>query len=139
MNYILYIILLYLIIPFNLHVDAITILLFFIALNEDERFCLIFSFFAGLLIDLYYPAVLGINALIFIVLVQTLLYVKKYIARTAVVRIGLFAIFYLARVILTHATVSFPISFYNIILTIICFFPMYAILSKVISKTWTKV
>lgn len=138
MKYLLYIALLYLFLPFNLHVDAITILLFFIILNEDERFCLVFSFFAGLLIDLYYPAVLGINTLIYIVMVQTLLYSKKYITKTPVVTIGLFTIFYLVKITLTHAAVSFPLSFFGMILTIVLFFPIYVSLNKIINNTWMK-
>ncbi len=81
MRYLVYIILLYIFVPFNLYIDLIAILIFFIVFKEHEAAVLVLSFFAGLLIDLYYPVMFGLNTLVYVLIVQGLLYVKKYIAQ----------------------------------------------------------
>lgn len=139
MKYILYIVLLYVFLPFNLYIDLIAILIFFIAFQEDDRFVLLFSFFAGLLIDLYYPVVLGINMLIYIILVQTLIYIKRYIIHSPVVVFAIFMTFYLTKIVIMHLILSAPLVIQPIIITTIVFFPIFILLNRLFYKRWIKI
>lgn len=139
MKYILYIVLLYVFLPFNLYIDLIAILIFFIAFQEDDRFVLLFSFFAGLLIDLYYPVVLGINMLIYIILVQTLIYIKRYIVHSPVVVFAIFMTFYLTKIVIMHLILSAPLVIQPIIITTIVFFPIFILLNRLFYKRWIKI
>ncbi|MCK4672919.1 hypothetical protein KAT67_02935 [candidate division WOR-3 bacterium] len=139
MKYILYIVLLYVFLPFNLYIDLIAILIFFIAFQEDDRFVLLFSFFAGLLIDLYYPVVLGINMLIYIILVQTLIYIKRYIVHSPVVVFAIFMTFYLTKIVIMHLILSAPLVIQPIIITTIVFSPIFILLNRLFYKRWIKI
>lgn len=139
MKYILYIVLLYVFLPFNIYIDLIAILIFFIAFQEDDRFVLLFSFFAGLLIDLYYPVVLGINMLIYIILVQTLIYIKRYIVHSPVVVFAIFMSFYLTKIVIMHLILSAPLVIQPIIITTIVFFPIFIFLNRLFYKRWIKI
>ena len=139
MKYILYIVLLYVFLPFNLYIDLIAILIFFIAFQEDDRFVLLFSFFAGLLIDLYYPVVLGINMLIYIILVQTLIYIKRYIVHSPVVVFAIFMSFYLTKIAIMHLILSAPLVIQPIIITTIVFSPIFILLNRLFYKRWIKI
>ncbi len=138
MKYILYIVLLYVFLPFNLYIDLIAILIFFIAFQEDDRFVLLFSFFAGLLTDLYYPVVLGINMLIYIILVQTLIYIKRYIVHSPVVVFAIFMTFYLTKIVIMHLILSAPLVIQPIIITTIVFSPIFILLNRLFYKRWIK-
>ncbi|NOR16101.1 hypothetical protein GQ543_00095 [candidate division WOR-3 bacterium] len=139
MKYILYIVLLYVFLPFNIYIDLIAILIFFIAFQEDDRFVLLFSFFAGLLIDLYYPVVLGINMLIYIILVQTLIYIKRYIVHSPVVVFAIFMSFYLTKIVIMHLILSAPLVIQPIIITTIVFSPIFIFLNRLFYKRWIKI
>lgn len=139
MKYIFYIVLLYIFLPFNLYIDLIAILIFFIAFQEDDRFVLLFSFFAGLLTDLYYPVVLGINMLIYIILAQTLIYIKRYIAHSPVVIFAIFMSFYLTKIGIMHLILSAPLVIQPIIITTIVFFPIFILLNRLFYKRWIKI
>lgn len=139
MKYILYIVLLYVFLPFNIYIDLIAILIFFIAFQEDNRFVLLFSFFAGLLIDLYYPVVLGINMLIYIILVQTLIYIKRYIVHSPVVVFAIFMSFYLTKIVIMHLILSAPLVIQPIIITTIVFSPIFIFLNRLFYKRWIKI
>ncbi len=138
MKYVLYIALLYIFLPFNLYIDLIAILIFFIVFREDERFVLLFSFFAGLLVDLYYPVVIGINLLIYIGLVQILLYIKKYMAQSNLVTFAVFATFFLTKIVIVHLALSIPPKIQPVIITLILFFPIFTLLNRLIYKTWMR-
>ncbi|TET62862.1 MAG: hypothetical protein E3J47_02940 [Candidatus Stahlbacteria bacterium] len=139
MKYILYIVLLYVFLPFNPYIDLMAILIFFIAFQEDDRFVLLFSFFAGLLIDLYYPVVLGINMLIYIILVQTLIYIKRYIVHSPVVVFAIFMSFYLTKIVIMHLILSAPLVIQSIIITTIVFSPIFILLNRLFYKRWIKI
>ncbi|MCK4755703.1 hypothetical protein KAS56_02085 [candidate division WOR-3 bacterium] len=139
MKYILYIVLLYVFLPFNLYIDLIAILIFFIAFQEDDRFVLLFSFLAGLLIDLYYPVILGINMLIYIILVQTLISIKRYIVHSPVVVFAIFMSFYLTKIVIMHLILSAPLVIQPIIITTIVFFPIFIFLNRLFYKRWIKI
>lgn len=139
MKYILYIVLLYVFLPFNPYIDLIAILIFFIAFQEDDRFVLLFSCFAGLLIDLYYPVVLGINMLIYIILVQTLIYIKRYIVHSPVVVFAIFMSFYLTKIVIMHLILSAPLVIRPIIITTIVFSPIFILLNRLFYKRWIKI
>ena len=139
MKYILYIVLLYVFLPFNLYIDLIAILIFFIAFQEDDRFVLLFSFFAGLLTDLYYPVVLGINMLFYIILVQTLIYIKRYIIHSPVVVFAIFMSFYLTKIVIMHLILSAPLVIQPIIITTIVFSPIFILLNRLFYKRWIKI
>lgn len=138
MKYLLYFALLYILLPFNLYIDMISILIFYLVFNEDERFTLAFSFFAGLLTDLFYPVVLGVNILIYLLLVQTMFYVKKYINQKMLINWAVFAIYYLVKIIITHIVISTPVSIKPIILTLFCFLPIILLFNKIKYKVWMK-
>jgi rod shape-determining protein MreD len=138
MKYIIYILLLYLFLPFSYNIDLVTLLLFFIIFNEDQRFALIFSFLIGLLVDLYTPVSLGINMLVYLILTQSLLSVKKYIAQNLATVFVTFTIFYVIKVTTVHIVLTSSPAFQPIITTIIAFLPFFFILNRLVHGVWMK-
>ncbi len=138
MKYALYLILLYVFLLINSYVDLITVLIFFIAFNEEERFALIFSFFAGLLIDLYNPFYLGLNALVFTILVQLLIMVKRYIAQIIGIILTTFIVFFVAKLLILHAALGSATQLRSSILTIVVFVPAFLMLNRIINHAWMK-
>jgi cell shape-determining protein MreD len=138
MKYIIYIFLLYLFLPFSSNIDLVTLLLFFIIFNEDHRFALFFSFLIGLLVDLYNPVFLGINMLVYLILTQSLLYIKKYIAQNLATIFGTFTIFYVIKVTVIHIVLTAPFAFQPVITTIIAFLPFFFILNRLAHGVWMK-
>jgi rod shape-determining protein MreD len=138
MKYIIYIFLLYLFLPFSFSIDLVTLLLFFIIFNEDHRFALIFSFLIGLLVDLYNPISLGINMLVYLILTQSLLYIKKYIAQNLATIFGTFTIFYVIKVTTIHIILTSSPAFQPIITTIIVFLPFFFVLNRLVNGVWMK-
>jgi rod shape-determining protein MreD len=121
-----------------MYVDLISVLVFYIVFHEDERFTLIFSFLAGLLIDLFYPIVLGVNIIIYIVLVQIMLYVKKYIVHSIWVSWVVFTAYYIIKTVITYLTLSAPLRPFPIIMTLLGFLPFVLILNKLKYRVWMK-
>jgi len=138
MLYPLYILILYLLLPLNSLVDLITILVFFIAFNEDERFSIIFAFFSGLLLDLHNPVKFGLNTIVFTALSQVLIYVKKYVAKGLVPIFFTFLIFFILRIFIITLAAPGAFRIINILATIVLFLPLSAILNKVFRRSWTK-
>jgi len=139
MKYFIYIILLYIFLPFNFSIDLITTLVFFVIFNEDERFTLIFAFLAGLLVDLYNPVKLGTNFLVYLILAQALLYLKKYIAQSLLAIVATFSIFYLLKIIVIHLALSSPLKIQPTIITIITFLPIFWVLNKLLYRVWMRI
>ncbi len=139
MKYFLYIALLYVFLPLNLHIDLIAVLIFFIAFRENEIFVLLFAFFAGLLIDLYYPVVLGLNMLVYVILVQVLLHIKKYITQSLPVTFAIFTAFYATKIAVIHLALSSPLKIQPIIITTILFFPFLLALKSLTYRIWMKI
>ena len=139
MKYFIYIILLYIFLPFNFSIDLITTLVFFVIFNEDERFTLVFAFLAGLLVDLYNPVKLGANVLVYLILAQALLYLKKYIAQSLLAIVATFSIFYLLKIIVIHLALSSPLKIQPTIITIITFLPIFWVLNKLLYRVWMRI
>ncbi len=137
-RYLVYFIALYLALPFNAITDIVAIIVFFIVTEEDERFALVFSFIAGLLIDLYYPVRLGINTLIYLTVTQSLIYLKKYLIRNPLTTFATFIVFYLIKTALANVIISSPINLALIFCTVLTFFPMMLLLSKLTFGIWMR-
>lgn len=138
MRFLAYFVLVYFFLPINSSIDFITILVYFIILNEDEKFSILFAFFAGLLIDLYYPALLGLNMMIFLILSEVLIFLKKYFVREPFTLIFVFTVFYLLRVLLVFALSGLTFYITTIILTIIISLPLICLLNKICFRVWMK-
>jgi rod shape-determining protein MreD len=138
MRYIVYIALLYLFLPFNCVLDLITVVLFFIIFNENEWFAIVFSFFAGFLIDLYNPTFLGLHALTYTILAQALLYVKRFVAKDLITILLAFAVFFLLKVILVTVATGNPITPAPLVLTVAACLPLYLTANKLVFRTWMK-
>ncbi len=139
MKYFLYILLLYIALPFNFTIDLITILIFFMIFSEDEKFAIIFAFFAGLLIDLYNPVYLGLNMLVNTLLTQLLIYLKRYVAQRPIIILANFTIFYSAKIVITHLALAAPLKIQPIVITTIVFLPLFLSLNRVIHGVWMKI
>jgi cell shape-determining protein MreD len=137
-RYLIYFIALYLVLPVSAVVDVLTIIVFFIIINEDMRIALIFSFFTGLLIDLYQPVRIGINTLIYIVLTQSLLFMKRYLVINPLTTIATFCVFYLIKIALANILASAPINLLHIGYTIAAFFPATMILNRIHFGIWMR-
>uniref|UniRef100_A0A7C4TJI3 Rod shape-determining protein MreD n=1 Tax=candidate division WOR-3 bacterium TaxID=2052148 RepID=A0A7C4TJI3_UNCW3 len=137
-RYLGYLLLLYIFIPFNQKIDIISILIFFVILNESPVFSVVFSFFAGLLLDLYYPVALGMNAMFHTILAQGLSYVKKYLIQEPLPILIIFTIFYILKVLLTFIFVISEIHLAKILLTIFTFLPIFIILNKIFYRVWSR-
>ena len=138
MKKVIYFILLYLFLPFNSFLDLVAILLFFIIFNENEWFAIIFSFFSGLLIDLYNPAYLGLNAFIYAVLAQLLLYIKRYVAKDLITIILTYVIFYMIKIVIINMVTVTQLKLSAFVLTLLLFLPIYLSFSRVFFNTWMK-
>ncbi|MGQ9464776.1 MAG: rod shape-determining protein MreD [bacterium] len=138
MRFLLYFVLAYLFLPLNKTIDFITILVYFIILNEDERFSIAFAFFAGLLIDLYYPVSLGLNIMIFLILCQALIFLKKYFLREPFTLTFVFSIFYLLRILINFVVNGMTFHFASMIFTIIFSLPVIYLLNKICFRVWMK-
>jgi len=138
-RYLIYFIVLYLTLPSNAMLDISLITVFFVIMEEDDRFALIFAFIAGLLIDLYQPIRIGINTLILITLTQLLLYLKRFLVLNPLTTMATFVVFYLIKIAITNIVVSAPIDPLHVVYTIVAFFPVIIILSKINFGTWMRV
>ncbi|MGB9720888.1 MAG: hypothetical protein ACPL28_05345 [bacterium] len=138
MRYALYFILCYIFLPVNSTIDFISIILFFIILNDDEKFSIAFTFFVGLLIDLYYPVSLGLNTLIFLILGQVLIFFKKYFVREPVTLIFVFLAFYLIRILLLYVMNGITFNVTTILFTIVLCVPIYYFFSKLFFRVWMR-
>jgi len=138
MRYIVYIALLYLFLPFNRLLDLISVMLFFIIFNENEWFAIVFSFFAGFLVDLYNPTFLGLHALAYTVLAQILLYVKRFVAKDLITVLLAFAVFFLLKMILVAVVTGSPITPVPLVLTIAACLPLYLTANKLVFRTWMR-
>jgi len=138
MKYILYFVLLYLLLPLNTIADFIVILLFSVAINEHAEFTILYAFVAGLLVDLYYPSMLGLNMLLFLIIAQVLMVVKTYVTKTPIMLFAMFTVFFLVKVIVHHFVISFPTSILFLLISLCCFFPVFGLLHKILYRTWMK-
>jgi cell shape-determining protein MreD len=138
MKYFLYFILLYILLPLNTIADFIVILLFFVTISEHSDFAILYAFIAGLLVDLYYPSTLGLNMLLFLILVQVLLIIKTYVTKTLAMLFAMFTVFFLLKVMIHHIVIAFSISILFLIITLVCFFPVFGVLHKLVYRTWMK-
>lgn len=138
MSYFWYVLLLYALLPFNMYIDLISILIFYLVFHEHERFTLIFSFLAGLLIDLFYPVILGVNIIVYIVLAQILIYLKKYIVHSIWVSWIIFIAYYFTKTAVIHLMFSAPLRPFSVLLTIIGFIPFVLVLNKLKYRVWMK-
>ena len=134
----MYFIALYVALPFSAFVDVVAAIVFFTIIHEDERFALVFSFIAGLLFDLYHPVRLGINALIYIVLTQSLLYFRKYLVLNPLTTFATFIVFFLTKLAITNIILSSPINFVQIGYAILAFFPTILVLNKINFGIWMR-
>jgi cell shape-determining protein MreD len=138
-RYLVYLVVLYLALPANAILDISLITVFFVIMQEDERFALAFAFVTGLLIDLYQPIRVGVNTLILITLTQLLLYLKKYLVLNPLTTLATFVVFYLIKTAITNIVIAAPIDPLHVVYTIAAFFPVIIVLSKVNFGTWMKV
>jgi len=138
-RYLVYLVVLYLALPANAILDISLITVFFVIMQEDERFALAFAFVTGLLIDLYQPIRVGINTLIIITLTQLLLYLKSFLVLNPLTTIATFVVFYLIKTVITNIAVAAPIDPLHAVYTIAAFFPVTIVLSKINFGTWMKV
>lgn len=137
-RYVLYVVLLYILLPVNASIDLIAMLIFFIAFREDESAALLFAFFAGLLIDLYYPILFGINMLTYVILVQAVLYLKKYFTENPFIIWVVFTIFYITRTIVIYVFVSPSLHIPLYVLTIAFSLPVFMVLNRTVHGIWMK-
>ena len=138
-RYLVYLVVLYLTLPANAILDISLITVFFVIMQEDERFALAFAFVSGLLIDLYQPIRVGINTLILITLTQILLYFKRLLVLNPLTTIAAFLVFYLIKTAITNSAVSSPRAPLHVVSTSAAFFPVNIVLSKITFGIWMKV
>ncbi|UCD18932.1 MAG: rod shape-determining protein MreD [candidate division WOR-3 bacterium] len=134
----MYVVALYITIPFSSSVDVAMIIAFFVIIEEDSRFALAYAFLAGLITDLYFPVRLGISSLINIVLTQSLIVLKKYLVLNPLTTIATFIVFYFVRTALLNIFIASPISLVQISCTILAFFPTLFILKRIVRGPWMK-
>ncbi len=137
-RFIIYVIVLYLALPVSAVVDLLAIVLFFVIIYEDSMMALLFSFFTGLLIDLYLPIRIGINTMISIALTQSLLMVKKYLVINPITTISTFVVFFLIKTALTNLITSAPLDPLHIFYTVAAFFPVSLLLNRLKYGLWMK-
>ncbi|MCX7995282.1 MAG: hypothetical protein N3A65_05890 [candidate division WOR-3 bacterium] len=138
MRYFFYFILSYLFLPFNYIIDLLAILVYFVILNEDDKFALIFSAFIGLILDLYYPVSLGVNMFVLLILAQSLVLIKKYFVREPLTMVFIFFIFYLLRILMAYIIQGRVPAWNTFILTIIFCLPIIFVLQKIFYKVWIR-
>jgi len=138
LRYILYLVALYLALPFSGTIDVATIIVFFVLIEEDARFALVFAFLTGLISDLYFPVSPGITTLVYITLSQSLLLLKKYLVLNPLTTIATFIVFYFVKTAVLNVAVSSPIDLTQILYTILIFFPVIFLLKKITTGVWMK-
>mgnify|MGYP000294833363 CR=1 FL=1 len=138
MRILFYFILTYLFLPINSAADLLTILVYFVVLNEDEKFSIMFAFFVGLMIDLYYPLSLGVNMLIFLVLSQGLVFIKKYFVHEPLTLFIVFVIFYFIKFLFANIIPGRIVMWNTIFFTLIFALPVLFILHKICFKVWIR-
>lgn len=137
-RFLVYIIALYLALPISAVVDLLAIILFFVIIHEDNIAALVFSFFTGLMIDLYLPIRIGINTLISITLAQSLLMVKKYLVINPITTISTFIVFFLIKTALTNLITMAPLNPLHMLYTFAAFFPVSLLLNRMKFGLWMK-
>lgn len=137
-RYFIYAILLYILLPVNATIDLIAMLVFFVTLKENETTALLLAFLAGLLIDLYYPILFGINMLVYTVLVQAVLYLKKYFTQSPFILLVVFTAFYIVKNLVMYVFVAPIWHIQLLILTVAIFLPVFLILNKILYGIWMK-
>ncbi len=137
-RFLVYLLALYLALPASATVDILTIILFFIIMEEDMFAAIIFAFFTGLLIDLYSPVRIGVNTLIYITLTQSLLLLKKFLVINPLTTMATFIVFYLIKVAATNILATAPINILHIVYTAAVFFPVTTILRRINFGVWMK-
>ncbi|UCD04846.1 MAG: hypothetical protein JSV98_06915 [candidate division WOR-3 bacterium] len=137
-RYLLYLLALYLSLPFNNTVEVALMILFFVIIKEDPRFALIFAFTVGLLTDLYYPIRLGASTIVYITLTQLLLYLKRFLVLNPPTTIATFTVLYLVKTAALNIFVAAHIDAVRIILTILIFPPIAFLLDRIGFGIWMK-
>lgn len=138
MKYIFYVLLLYIFLPFNHVVDCIAILLFIVFLKENPYFVLPFAFFAGLLLDLYLPVLLGFHMLTYLVLMQFMIYIRKYLAHQFIIMLALFLAYYVTKNIAVILVFGIDLPLKTLGFTVIVFGIMSAITYALPQRSWMK-
>ena len=138
MKYILYVLLLYILLSFNHAVDFIAILLFIVYLKENPYFVLPFGLFAGLLLDLYHPELLGFHMLTYLILLHMLIYVRKYLAHQFLIMYGLFLAFYMTKTIAYLIVFRIDLPLQSIAFTVILFGILSAITYALPQRSWMR-
>jgi hypothetical protein len=138
LKYIVYVLLLYIFLPFNHVVDIIAILLFVAHLKENPYFVLPFAFFAGLLLDLYYPVMLGFHMLTYLILIQLLVFVRKYLAHQFLIMFALFLAYYITKIIASALVLRTDLRLETIGLTIMTFGVISTITYVLPQRSWMK-
>lgn len=138
LRYLFYIIALYATMPFSHTVDVATVIVFFVLIEEDERFALCFAFLAGLVSDLYFPVRLGANTLTGITLGQALILLKKYLVLNPLTTLATFIVFYFLKTAILNVAVSSPIEPMRILYTILIAFPTLLLLRRTLLGVWMK-
>lgn len=138
LRYLFYVVVLYATLPFGGIIDVATIIVFYIIIEEDARFALVFAFLTGLISDLYFPVHIGVNALLYIILSQSLILLKKYLILNPLTTIATFTVLYLVKTAALNVIVSSPISAAQILYTILFFFPIFFVLKKIVTSIWMK-
>lgn len=137
-RYLVYLIMLYLGLPVSALVDIIAITVFYVALEEDGRFAIIFAFLSGLLIDLYHPDHIGINMLIYVILTELLLWMRKFLVLNPLTTIATFIVFQLVETALANILIGAPLNPMHIVYTIAIFFPIILALNRINYGIWMK-
>jgi cell shape-determining protein MreD len=135
-RYLVYLIMLYLGLPVSALIDIIAITVFYVALEEDGRFAIIFAFVAGLLIDLYHPNHIGTNMLIYVILTESLLWMKKFLVLNPLTTVATFIVFHLVETALANILVGAPLNCLQIVYTIAVFFPIILVLNRINFGAW---
>lgn len=138
LRYLLYIIALYVTLPFSGTVDLAAIIVFHVIMTEDARFALALAFGAGLLTDLYFPARLGVNTVVFVALSQALLVLKKFLILHPLTTVATFIVLYLIKTAALNLAIASPIELTRILYTLLAFFPAIGLLNKLSHGVWMK-
>ena len=136
MKFAIYLILFYLFIPFNRYVDMIAIIIFFIFWHESDWIGLAYALFVGLLIDLYYPSMLGLNMLILLVFGQIIILIRDFIVQNLPTTIAVFSAFFLSKTIIISLIAVSDFQIWSKIATFLAFVPVYFILHKIVYQKW---
>lgn len=139
MRYLLYFFLLYVFLPLNAFVDLIAITVFFIIFHEPEQYALIFAFFAGLLLDLFQPVKLGLHTMLFTTLGQSLIFLRKFVAKGLIPITATFFIFFIVRTAALAFAVYRNFSFPVFLTTMTGFLPLYLLYHRLMLGSWTKI